>query len=428
MPAITLVAVTGSTVPYIYDLPHFLSLPPGFEGRFRYDPRWVDPQVREALESEESATAVGGAKVILTFHSRESRRLLPLRAGTVISLERLGPLYYLRFAVEEFVCVPPAVLDPNEGSEATAAASAALAELGIDLLNASGWNLAEGLPDGKYLSLASDGDDPWHTFQSSQHSGLPARGEQARGTIDQQWARVVSLLRNEPHLSGVPMFHLHGIVDRGGGMRKAKEMQNSFARTGQTSSGYRLVDGERYRLRLIQWRGRSSANPERRYRAVCEVDEKTVHLEGKSDLVLGKYDVLEYSLRAIMPGYGELLLRADAIAPHAAGAGGSSPPEDVPWPQVYAVRVPVRVRRRWTRVFGALTLAVVGAMLLLAPSVVPVWFPTLEPHLTDAVRTVLQLFGTLFIFVAYGSFLSGYVKFAGDTQKLIPPPSAGGAK
>jgi hypothetical protein len=427
MPATTLVAVTGSTVPYIYDLPHLLSLPPGFEGRFRYDRRWVDPQVRQALEAKESAKALGGAKVLLTFHSRESRRLLPVRAGTVISVERLGPLYYLRFTVEEFVCVPREVVDSEDPGAAAAAASTALEQFGIDLLGASDWNLAEGLPNGKYLFITTGGGDAWRAFQSSQRLGSPPP-EQALGTIDQQWARVVSLLRDEPHLSGIPMFHLHGIVDRAGRLRKPSEMQNSFARTGLNSSGYRLVDGDRYRLRLIQWRGRSSADPERRYRAVCEVDETTVHLEGKSDLVLGWYDILEYSLRAIMPGYSELLLRADVIAPNAAGAAASSPPEEAAWPQVYTVRVPVQVRRRWRRVFGALALGFAGAVLLLGPSIVPVWFPALQPHLTDAVRTVLQFFGTLLIFVAYGSFLSGYVKFAGDTQKLISPPSGGGAK
>src|SRR4051812_43397128 len=80
-----LLAVTGSQHPYIFDLPHLLSLPEGFEFRFRYRHSWVDPRILADVGRHPSAFAK--RDVIILFHSQESRQIIPIRKGTVIGLE-----------------------------------------------------------------------------------------------------------------------------------------------------------------------------------------------------------------------------------------------------------------------------------------------------------------------------------------------------
>jgi hypothetical protein len=95
-----LLAVTGSQRPYIFDVPHLLSLPEGFEFRFRYRHSWVQPEVLESLARD--STAFAGREVIILFHSQESRHIVPIRSGTIIGLEELGPMILCRFRVGSF--------------------------------------------------------------------------------------------------------------------------------------------------------------------------------------------------------------------------------------------------------------------------------------------------------------------------------------
>src|SRR5437016_1081937 len=98
-----LVAVTGSQPPYIYDLPVLLSLPNGFECRFRYHQAWVSSDVLDEIASTPGVAV--RRPLILLFHSQEQKRLLPLRSCSVTGIDRLGPLVFIRFAVGPFVRV-----------------------------------------------------------------------------------------------------------------------------------------------------------------------------------------------------------------------------------------------------------------------------------------------------------------------------------
>src|SRR5262245_24898658 len=95
-----ILAVTGSQRPYIYDLPHLLALPTGFEFRFRYRPSWVEPALLQKLSA--SASALEGREIIILYHSQEGQMIIPIRRGTIIALERLGPMVLCRFRVGPF--------------------------------------------------------------------------------------------------------------------------------------------------------------------------------------------------------------------------------------------------------------------------------------------------------------------------------------
>src|SRR6185503_14948358 len=98
-----LLAVTGSQRPYIFDLPHLISLPKGFEFRFRYRHRWVEKGLVKALTADPSLFV--GREIVILYHSQEHKRVIPIRRGTILGLESLGPMVFVRFRVGEFVKV-----------------------------------------------------------------------------------------------------------------------------------------------------------------------------------------------------------------------------------------------------------------------------------------------------------------------------------
>jgi len=220
-------------------------------------------------------------------------------------------------------------------------------------------------------------------------------------------------MMEEPDLSDVPLFYLQGILDRKGKMAATKEMKNDFAKGGLSGSGYQVVSGERYRLQVLEWRLEES--PGRAQRLVCETDPSLLTLEGKSDWVLGKYDVLEYAIRAGSPGYGEMTLTVEQSEAEVAGTGLS-------WPLIYCVRVPVRVRRNYLKVAGVLGLALLGSAVYVFPAapLAPAW-------MGKEIAGLIQLVGLALLFLAYGGFLSGYVSFASQAGGLVRPPRAGKA-
>src|SRR6266513_572101 len=99
-PVTPLVAVTGSQAPYIYDLPLLLSLPDGFEFRFRYHQIWVSNDVLREVDC--TPQNMLRQPLIIVFHSQEQKRLLPLRRCTIVGIDKLGPLVFLRFALGPF--------------------------------------------------------------------------------------------------------------------------------------------------------------------------------------------------------------------------------------------------------------------------------------------------------------------------------------
>lgn len=390
-----MVAVTSSTIPYLYDLPHILSLPRGFEARFRYFVDWVAPDV---ARSADGAGLFKGQDLILVFHSLETSRLLPLRSGKVIELKRRGPMYHLRFVVQEFPAVGSDLVVGDDRKAARVRDSAWLTREGIRLVGAEGHDLSTPLPK---HALLQQGRPGWSTVRRDGGTKVGTESEP-----DRQWAAATSLVMNEDNLQDVPLFFLRGPVSRKGECLKPVEMRNHFASGSQSGSGFKLTSGKRYRLQLLQWRGKDKAP--RVHRVLCDTDPGTVALEGKSDLVLGKYDVLDFAIRAEAPGYSEMTLEVESASPTPDNG-------DRQWPRLYSLRVPVQVGRDWLRTISMVVLALSGLALYAFPitPMAPAWFD-------DGLTTMAQLIGLGCLFAAYGGFLSGYVRFASQAGQLTP--------
>ena len=383
-----LLAVTGSQRPYLFDLPQLLSLPEGFEFRFRYRHTWVDPAiVRQLVDGE---TNLAGREAIILFHSQMSRRIVPIRRGTIIGLEELGPMILLRFRVGPFARIKldlsrytgPSPGEKMPGAEASLAATALL-ERAKALLGSveqdDSFDLSQPLPRGSYLREAAKPSDP---------------GDWDPGDAAAAWARMIAVLNEDHCLLGVPFFFLLGFRTETGTTVKPSVVENRFSFGREAIHGFGLQEFERYRMRVIEWCERPRTAPEPRVRLKCQFQEAHLALEGASDLVVGRYDVVEFTFSARQPGYSEVGLSADRVDmddkkqvikeddPEAA-TGPSESPAWADWPTIFAARVPVVVKLKPWKFIGVTIASAVGLSLYiwLAPeigSTHPAWQRPLE--------------------------------------------------
>ena len=396
-----LVAVTGSQPPYIYDLPLLLSLPDGFEFRFRYHQMWVSNDVLRELEyTPRNALR---RPLIVVFHSQEQKRLLPLRMCSVIGIDRLGPLVFIRFALGPFVKVPPGVVLAKLDSQERRVESDKLSTIGRRLISLEKYDLAKGLPEGRYLSLAA--------AEISEVEWPRVDGADVQG-VSSAWAALAALLMNEDRLFQIPMFHLLGFQELNGDFESPKDLGRIYTVGGITGStprrrGFRLVNGRRYRLRILEW-CETIKGSARRAKFAVDAAPHVLTLEGSSNLVVGGYDVLEFLFKTVRPGYTELSAGVASVEGNA--EPGKVQPESRTWPMVYTAQVPVEIRHNWPRVVALLALGGLGAFVY-----------------TSLPGKLWELAGLLILFTTLGSLLEGFVKFSSEMRDFpqggrIPKP------
>ncbi len=423
-PQMPLVAVTGSQRPYIFDLPHLLSLPDGFEFRFRYQRKWVADDLKGSLEQlrwysriRDSEKILAGRTLVLVYHSQEQKRLVPVRQCTVIAIELLGPMVFVRFRVGPIVRVSEVLVSSPSNIDAQARESARLTELGTRMLDLPlGRDLSKPLPEGFYLrssaAVLDDGD--WKPLAGQFPDDVAA------------WASLAALLQTEPHLYRVPFFRLMGFQRKDGTYRDPEDIKRAFTVSTKSTRGFRLVEGERYRLRLLEW-CETNKGTVPGATVTATVAQDLIFLEGASNVIVGKYDVLEFACVARRPGYGEVAIRVDPPADEApsgspldrwnsiSASGGTA---GAPWPFFYAARVPIHVRHNRCRVMLLGIIGVLGIGLY-------VWGPAVQLPVVGlkVPREIAQLAGLVTMFTALGEYLQRFVKFSSGLKDL---PLGGG--
>lgn len=250
-PQMPLVAVTGSQRPYIFDLPQLLSLPDGFEFRFRYHRIWVADDLEQELASlrnrkgiKPSRTMLAGETLFLVFHSQEQKRLAPVRRCTVIGIEPFGPMVFVRFRVGPVVRVSGEVVAAASSDASRVSENARLNDQATKMLGLTDYDLSQPLPRGSYLrrSTVPSVEGEW--------ANVPA------GRVMDEveaWASVAALLQREPQLHQVPFFRLIGFQQKDGEHRDPEDISRSFTVSTENTKGFKLIEGERYRLRLLEW-------------------------------------------------------------------------------------------------------------------------------------------------------------------------------
>jgi hypothetical protein len=133
--------------------------------------------------------------------------------------------------------------------------------------------------------------------------------------------------------------------------------------------------------------------------------------------VVGRYDILEFTLLARQPGYSELAVRVHPIEEK--GKANQAPPVTVPppsqlqgwsdWP-VFAARVPISIRH--SRMHWLL----VGARVL--AGILGIWWAA-GPN-PPAPEGVFRLIGTLVAFATLGEYLKKFLEAREGLDKWIP--------
>lgn len=407
-----LVAVTGSQRPYVYDLPHLLALPDGFEFRFRYRHQWVEETIRRSLSTSNEHHQ--GRELILLFYSQETKRIIPLRRCTIIGLEDLGPMVFVHFRLGPFAAVDPEVLATVDWS-ASRAAGAQLQALGANLL---------GLERDEAMRAAVESGAPLPAachlreaaMVSGEHVWTRAPNSASR---TKNWASLVSVLLHEPNLVGIPMFHVLGFQAEDGAHVVASQISTDFSLFKERSHGFRLTEGKRYRLRLVEWCEPPRGMHAQSATAGVAFRSEILQLEGSSNLVVGRYDTLEFTFVGGRPGYTEVALRVEPFGERLTAPGGdrtgespfdapSAPISDRPsgsvvarpWPSLFAARIPVYVGHNAPRVALVALVGLIGLTLFLKGNS---WVG--EPY-----GPALQLAGLFLASTAMGEYLERFVK------------------
>jgi hypothetical protein len=399
-----LIAVTGSSEPYILDLPHVLSLPEGFEFRFRYRSEWVSAKLQEELRNEKKSQSLVGSTLLLLFHSQENRYIIPLRRCTILSIEILGPLIFARFRVGPFAKVSESVyLDSSSEKHRSAELDRLAAEVS-KLFAGQALDLTKPLPSGCYFFQSENDIDKalWSTRRS-----------------DEAWAALATLIMAEPNLKGLPLFQLLGFQKADEKFLPSSELNKAFTVTRKEVRGYELVEHKRYRLRLLEWRNRSFP----RYRVHCDTNPESLRIVGRSDLVVGRYDVLEFAVIAGHRGYSELLLRVEPLAHEPTPHETDSEKDDSPNGSiVYTARVPITIRTDWWKLTRKVATTLVGVAIYVGSAAVHRFLANLGEKLYGTapadflfVERGIQLIGLALVLVGFGEFLERAI---GTHEKL----------
>jgi hypothetical protein len=408
----TLVAITGSDVPYLYDLPQFQALPEGFEYRFRYKRTWVAPKVIESVKA--CAKNYVGQEVFLVFHSKIRKALIPLRFARVAAIELLGSIVFVRFRVSKFACIADEMLHsrghlepPAEGSDPKAASiddflrvanrkenrEAVIAEVTKHLSAKLGitTDLGFGLGNGRYLFETTD---PINIRPSASSSNVEK---------SQDWARIAALLHDEPGLAGIPMFYLLGFQEvlSSTWIQPERVPRFRFWRRNRVS-GYRITEGKRATLRVLLSREKGAGDLPV-FRANPVLAGSLLRLEGAANLVVGKYDVLEFTVEASRAGIGELGLRVE-----------SEKPDGKTWPQVLAARVPVQVVASAWKTAEIYLLGLIGIGLLVFADQLLGLFTSTPGNLALGIRGL----GLMLLPLAISKQFDRFAKFTSNFQKI----------
>lgn len=414
-----LLAVTGSQRPYIFDLPHLISLPTGFEFRFRYRHRWVEKALVQSILTNDDDLV--GREIVILFHSRDSKRIIPIRRGIILGVESIGPMIFLKFRVGEFVKVYLDIVsnsDPKSGTMETAVNK--LSTLAGELLGRIETmgpvpDLSKPLPHGCYLRWAQK-----PLLTEEWDDGKPAAA----------WAKIAAVLQGEPSLRGIPLFYLVGFRTEAGAEVNSAAVKNRFSLTRREEiHGFSLVESERYRMRVLVWWEPSLGIDQLPVRVNCEFNAALLALEGSSNVVVGEYDMIEFTFSALRSGYSELALRAEPLdKARESKATATTQVEAHPshgatawaeWPAIFVARVPIVVKLGARKLLWSTVSLIVGLGLywLVAPTIDEPW------------KRVFEL-GSLSIFFFGGGpiveRLKPFFKFSESMDKLRGGPNEGG--
>lgn len=311
-------------------------------------------------------------------------------------------MIFVRFRLGPFASVDSSVLMDYDRATRTSP-SQSLTAAGKKLLGLS-----------REFDLANQLPESWYFRRTTYDPELNWDGRSDESGFASSWASLAALLLDEPNLSGVPMFHIMGFQKESGKYVQAGKF-STFSSSSAKTNGFSLVEGDRYRLRVLQWREPPPRSKLVAARVVTEFDKNIVRLEGSSNLVLGRYDVLEFPFLGLHPGYSELAIQTDLET----GVDDKKTKKETTqdpsatvetqlksWPTIFTARVPVSVRHNWRRVGGVIAAGIIGIGLYI-----------FGPRIAPDQEEVLQLIGLSLAFFSIGEHLERFAKLRENVGK-----------
>ncbi len=218
----------------------------------------------------------------------------------------------------------------------------------------------------------------------------------------------------EPSLKGVPLFFVHDVtrVRTRSWMFAPRETSVCFD---PRVKGFELVAGHHYRLRVLQ-HSEPSSGVEQNFQVNCDFRGDSLELESAADILVGRYDAVEFTLVAKATGYTELALVANPVrdaAPAPAANQAATQAQPSLWPRIFSARIPIGVRR--DRLLLGLEFAArtaLAAVAVYAFVSAPTWYDGAH---TNAIRTVASALALS----ALGKIGGLLLKSGSDSKKLI---------
>jgi hypothetical protein len=193
--------------------------------------------------------------------------------------------------------------------------------------------------------------------------------------------------------------------------------------------GFRLVERQRYSLRIIEWAeppNRQTLLPQ--VRIQCLFDGNTLELEGASNLVVGRYDTLEFSFSTRRPGHIELAIRAEPLRANSQPArksGRATSSLSAPtwrwmsWPAILALRIPIKVSYSKRRMFGFGVLGLAGiALYLFSDSLTNYLNKTLPFFASLPMKQALQVLGLYTLLLSWGDYVDKFLRVRTEVLRV----------
>jgi hypothetical protein len=228
---------------------------------------------------------------------------------------------------------------------------------------------------------------------------------------------MVSVLRDEPSLNGIPFFYLLGFRAEAGELVKPTVIQNRFSPSREGICGFHLLQNERYRMRVIEWCEPPPTLTLPLVDVGCKFDQTHLELEGSSNLVVGRYDVMEFTFSTRQPGYSEIALcakplkSADISMVNGEQKTGHQQYAWLSWPNIFVARVPVFVKTKLLKVLISALGILMGLILYLY----------VAPDLTGRWKSAIDLAGLTLLAISYkpiASYVEEVLKLKTSLGKL----------
>ncbi len=245
--------VIHSVEPYCYELEQIFALPTGFKYRHRYDERWVDDSLRNNIE------ILIGQEVLIVFWNTETKKLLPIRWGTVENAQRVGRILYFEYRLGDFVAYKS---DPAQRHSQVNAFNETF--------------------QGFHSDVIGQGEYGFRTSVMTSESGLTLQRAEYDNLTN--WGNVLDEAAKASVFRG---FEFLKIIDIQDGVRKLAP----------NNGIYELLSNKTYTLRIFQF----IANPQYARIQPHDMDLNAfadqLQILRRRQTAVGKYDILTFIFR-----------------------------------------------------------------------------------------------------------------------------------